>query len=112
AAGYTRLSSRNWRLSSTMLPCSSFVTSAGSVDAVSRSSLYILCERSVKYRMLAGEVAPRSRMHSPSCDDQYRASSPSPLERRESLGWLCAGDEVLSAPDDGPRNSFMQQFYR
>jgi hypothetical protein len=50
-------------------------------------------------------------MHNASCDDQYRASSPSPLERRESLGWLCAGDEVLSAPGDGPRNSFMQQFY-
>jgi len=47
-------------------------------------------------------------MHKPSSEDQYRATSPSPLERRESFGLLGAGDELLSDPDDGPRNSFMK----
>src|SRR5215467_1878046 len=58
--------------------------------------------------MFDGEVAPRSRTHSASCEAQTRVSSPRPLERRESFGLLCAGDAVWSGPDDVPRNSFMK----
>src|SRR5580704_18615022 len=47
-------------------------------------------------------------MHKPSSEDQCRDSSPSPLERRDSFGMLCAGDESLSGPDDEPRNIFMK----
>src|SRR5580704_18293557 len=62
------------------------------------------CPIAAKCRIFPAEVAPISRMQSPSCDDQMRATSANPLERRVNL---CAALSFVSGVCDDPRNSFM-----
>src|SRR5581483_4214183 len=93
--------------SRTRLPCSSWVTSPGPSEPNNKSSLWYLCPRSVKKRMLFAEVAPRSSTHKASCDDSVRETSPMPLERRVSF---CAGAllVVSAGPADDPRKNLIR----
>src|ERR1700741_465227 len=62
--------------------------------------------RSVKKRMLLGEVEPRSSTQSGVSLSQTRARAARPLERRVSFCGSCG--VAASVPPDEPRKSFMK----
>src|SRR5215470_19750271 len=57
--------------------------------------------------MLAGEVAPRSRMHNPSSAAKVRETAPIPLERRVSRRGALGG-ALWPDPVEDPRKIFMR----